>query len=183
MLAALYHSRLLRLIPIGLILLGMQKTVFIEVQPFGVVIQLLLALAVAIGTVGGADQGAIAGFVLGLMFDLSIGTPLGMSAIAMGTGAAAAGWVDTIRIETTWWLAAIFATGGAAIGEILVPTLRLFTGEEDAFVPETWVIVPVVAVACGLLCPILAPIGRWAMRVEKPEWKPEKIKPINDAPS
>ena len=46
----------------------------------------MLALAAAAGAAGGPQKGALAGFVLGLMYDLSVGTPLGSSSLAMGIG-------------------------------------------------------------------------------------------------
>ena len=171
MLGALLHSSLPRLIPIGMILLALQKTMFVELQPFGVIIQLVLALAAAAGAAGGPERGAIAGFVLGIMFDLAIGTPLGSSSIAMGLAAYVAGWVDVIRIDTTWWLAAIFVGIGAAVGETAVPVIRRFTGEEDAFVPEMWTIVPVVAVAAAILSIPFVPLARWSLGLARPEWK------------
>ncbi len=44
--------------------------------------QVVLALVAAAGASGGSERGAVAGFVLGAMFDLVEGTPLGSTAIA-----------------------------------------------------------------------------------------------------
>lgn len=171
MIAALLNSFLVRVIPLGMALLALQKTLFWELRPFEVIIQVVLAFACACAAVAGPDRGAVAGFVLGLIFDLSTGTPLGSSSIAFGLGAYVAGWVDVIRIDTTWWLAAIFVGVGSAIGEALAPVVRRFTGEEDAFSPHLAKVVPVVAVAGAVLSLALVPLGRWAMKVAKPEWK------------
>ena len=171
MLGALLHSPLPRLIPIGLILLALQKTLFVELQPFGVIIQLVMAFAASAGVAGGPERGAMVGFVMGIMFDLAIGTPLGSSAIAMGLAGYVAGWADVIRIETTWWLAAIFVGLGTAVGELAVPVIRRFTGEEDAFVPELVKIIPVVAVAAAALSIVLVPLARWSLGLARPEWK------------
>lgn len=171
MFAALVNSSLIRVIPIGMALLALQKTMFVEMQPFGVVIQLLLAFAASAGAAGGPERGAITGFTLGLMFDLSVGTPLGSSAITMGLAGYIAGWCDVIRIDTTWWLAAIFVAIGAGAGEAAVPVVQRFIGEEDAFVPEMAKIVPVVAVAAAIASLLLVPISRWALKLGRPEWK------------
>lgn len=171
MLGALLHSPLPRLIPIGLVLLALQKTLFVELQPFGVILQIVMAFAAAAGAAGGAERGVIAAFVLGIMFDLAVGTPLGSSALAMGVAAYVAGWVDQIRIDTTWWLAAIFVGAGAGAGEATVPVIRRFTGEEDAFVANLATIVPVVAVGAAVVSIPLMPIARWALGIAPPEWK------------
>ena len=168
---ALFHSYLLRLIPVGLALLALQKTLFVELQPFGVIIQLVLAFACSAAAVAGPERGAIAAFALGLLFDLATGAPLGSSSIAFGIGAYVAGWVDVIRIDTTWWLAAAFVAIGCAVGEGLAPVVRRFVGEQDAFNPQLAKVVPVVAVAGAVTSLVLVPLARWAMKVAKPEWK------------
>lgn len=171
MLGALLNSSLTRIIPIGMALLALQKTLFVELQPFGVIIQIVLAFAASAGAAGGPERGAITGFSLGIMFDLAVGSPLGSSSITMGIAGYIAGWVDLIRVETTWWLAAIFVGLGAGAGEAGVPVVRRFIGEQDAFVPEMAKIVPVVAVAAAAASVVLVPIGRWSLKLERSEWK------------
>lgn len=171
MLGALLHSPLPRLVPIGLILLALQKTLFVELQPFGVIIQVVMAFAASAGVAGGPERGAMVGFVMGILFDLAIGTPLGSSAISMGLAGYVAGWADVIRIDTTWWLAALFVGLGTAVGEFTVPVIRRFTGEEDAFSPELVTIVPVVAVTSAILSIVLVPLARWSLGLARPEWK------------
>lgn len=171
MFGALLRSSLSRVIPLGMMLLALQKTLFVELQPFGVIIQVVLAFAASAGAAGGPERGAITGFTLGLMFDLAVGSPLGSSSITMGVAAYVAGWVDVIRIETTWWLAALFVAIGAAVGEAGVPVVRRFIGEQDAFVPEMAKIVPIVALAAGAASVLLVPLARWALKLERPEWK------------
>jgi rod shape-determining protein MreD len=171
MFGALLNSSLTRIIPIGMILLALQKTLFVELQPFGVIVQVVLAFAASAGAVAGPNRGATTGFVLGLLFDLAIGTPLGSTSISMGIAGYVAGWADVIRIDTTWWLAAIFVGIGSGIGEALVPVIRRFTGETDAFAPDLWTIIPVVAVSGAVLSIALVPLARWALKVAPPEWK------------
>jgi len=170
-LAAIWASPLSRVVPIAMALLALQKALFVEVRPFGVIVQLLLAFAASAGAVAGTEQGAITGFVLGLMFDLAVGTPLGVSAITMGLAGHVAGWADRIRIDTTWWLAAGFVALGSAVGESSVPVVRRFIGEEDAFSVELVTVVPVVTVSSALLSVVLVPAARWALRIERPMWK------------
>lgn len=171
MIAALLTSSLTRVIPIGMVLLALQRTLFTEMQPFGVIVQIVLAFAASAGAAGGPERGAVTGFVLGIMFDLSVGSPLGSSSIVMGIAGSVAGWVDLIRIDTTWWMAAVFVGLGAGVGEALVPVVRRFIGEEDAFVPEMATIVPVVTIAAAIASIALVPVSRWALKLGRPEWK------------
>jgi cell shape-determining protein MreD len=168
---AVLNSSFTRIVPISMILLAVQKTLLIEMRPFGVIIQILLAFAASAGAAGGPERGAITGFIVGVMYDLSVGTPLGSSSITMGLAGYVAGWCDVIRIETTWWMAAGFVAVGAAVGEAGVPVVRRFIGEEDAFVPEMARIVPIVAITAALASVVLVPVSRWALKLAKPEWK------------
>jgi rod shape-determining protein MreD len=171
MLASLVQGPLLRLASVGLIVVALQRTLFSDLRPAGVSLQVVLALAAAAGAAGGPQKGALAGFVLGLMYDLAAGTPLGSSSITMGLGGYAAGYVTSITIDPQWWLAAIFTALGAAIGEAAVPVVRTFIGEEDVFSPRLLTVVGIVAVGAFLLSPALVPVGRWCLRIKRPEWK------------
>jgi rod shape-determining protein MreD len=171
MLASLVQGPLLRLASVGLILVALQRTLFTDLRPAGVSVQVVLALAAAAGAAGGPQKGALAGFVLGLMYDLAAGTPLGSSSITMGLAGYAAGYVTSITIDPQWWLAALFTALGAAIGEAAVPVVRTFIGEEDVFSPRLATVVGVVAAGALLLSPLLVPVGRWCLRIKRPEWK------------
>lgn len=174
MFASLVQGPLLRLFSVGLVLLALQRTLFADLRPAGVSLQVMLALAAAAGAAGGPQKGALAGFVLGLMYDLAVGTPLGSSSIAMGVGGYAAGYVTSITIDPQWWLAALFTGLGAAVGEAMVPVIRAFIGEEPVFEPRLGIVVAVVAAGAMVLSPLLVPIGRWCMRIKRPEWKAPK---------
>jgi rod shape-determining protein MreD len=169
--AAIVQSSVARLVPVGILLLALQTTLFAEMRPAGVALQLMLAFAAAAGAVGGPERGMVAGFTLGLMYDLGVGTPLGSSAVTMGLGGLAAGTVAFINIEVHWWLAAIFVALGAAVGELLVPVVRTFIGETDVFTSRLFRIVPIVAVSSALMSPFFVPVSRWCLRLQKAEWK------------
>ena len=65
MFAAFVQSSLIRLIPVGMVMLALQRTVFVDIKVSGVTVQVVLALAAAAGASGGSERGAVAGFVLG----------------------------------------------------------------------------------------------------------------------
>src|SRR5215207_807896 len=135
MFASVVQGPLLRLISVGLILLALQRTLFTDLTPGGVVLQVMLALAAATGAGTGSQKGALAGFVLGLMYDLGSNTPLGSSSLTMGLAGFVAGYVMALTVDPQWWLAALFTGLGAAVGEAAVPVVRAFIGEEQAFGP------------------------------------------------
>jgi rod shape-determining protein MreD len=160
-----------RLIPIGLVFLGIQRKVCAPYRPFDVVVDVMLALVVCAGVGGGPERGALAGFVLGMMFDLASGSPLGSSALAFGVGGLTAGYVTTITPDPQWWLAGAFAALGAVVGEGAIPVIKLLIGDDGWITPRLVVILPVQAVAAFVLSPVLIPLGRWCMAVKRPKWK------------
>jgi rod shape-determining protein MreD len=162
---------LVRLFPVGLCVLAIQRTVLTEVRVFGVVLQLVLALAAAAGAGAGPERGAVAGFTLGLMSDLAIGSPLGLTAIVYALAGFVAGYVFTLTRTPQWWLAAIFTSIGAAVGETALPAGRTLIGEDGWFTSQLFTIVPVVAAFALLMSPLFVPLGRWCMCVKKPRWK------------
>ena len=171
MLASLVQGPLLRLFLVGALLLALQSTVFADLRPAGISLQVVLALAAAAGAAGGPQKGALAGFVLGLLYDLNVGTPLGSSSISMGLAGYLAGYVTAITVRPPWWLAALFVALGAAAGEASVPIIRAFVGEEHPLGMHYATAILVVAIGAFVLSPLFVPIGRWCMRVKLPEWK------------
>lgn len=162
---------LVRLFPVGCVVLALQRTILTELKPFGVVLQIVLALVVAAGAGAGPERGAVAGFVLGTMFDLAAGTPLGLTALVYGLAGFVAGYVLTLTPTPPWWLAAIFAGIGAAVGEVTMPIGKTLIGQDGWFTRELFTIVPVVAVFAVVMSPLFVPIGRWSMCVRPSRWK------------
>ncbi len=170
MLAAFVQGPLVRVIPLGLLLLALQRTIFVEVQVAGVIIQIMIATAAAAGVAGGSERGALVGFVFGVMFDLAEGTPLGSTAAAMTIAGVVGGLLALIAADPHWWLAAIFTGLGAAVGALMIPVVRVFIGEPEPFQEELYVVVPIVAVSAAIMSPLLVPLARWSLRLRRPEW-------------
>ncbi len=162
---------LLRLVPVGLIALSIQRVVFANHPVGDIKLQFVLALVVAAGAGGGSDRGAVAGFVLGLLYDASGNTPLGLMALSYGLAGMTAGYVHSFTPDPQWWLASIFAFFGAAVGEAAIPAAEVITGEDGWITTDIWVTVVVVAGFAAVMCPLLMPIGRWMMGVKRKKWK------------
>ncbi len=170
MIAAFLQSSLIRLIPVGMVVIALQRTILVDVKVAGVVIQIVLALVAAAGASGGSEKGAVAGFVLGLMYDLVEGTPLGSSAIAFMLGGVVAGLLALIAADPQWWLKAIFVGLGAMTGEAALPVVRLFIGEENPWPADMAKVVGVVAAAAAVMSPLLVPLSRWCLKIRGPNW-------------
>jgi rod shape-determining protein MreD len=176
MFASFVQGPLVRVIPLGVLLLALQRTIFVEIQVGGVVIQVMMAMAAAAGVAGGSERGAVVGFTFGVMFDLAEGTPLGSTAIAMTIAGAVGGLLALIAADPHWWLEAMFTALGSAAGVAMIPVVRAFIGEPEPFSSRMGVFVAVAAVSGAVLSPLLVPIGRWCLKLRRPEWK----QPVGD---
>lgn len=170
MIAAFLQSSLVRLIPIGMIVVALQRTLFVDIEVAGVVAQLALAFAAAAGASGGSERGAVAGFVLGSMLDLVEGTPLGSTAIAFTLAGVAAGLLALITADPQWWLKTIFVGIGALTGEAAVPVVRLFIGEENPWPNDMVKVLVVVTATSMIMGPVLLPISRWCLKIRGSAW-------------
>lgn len=162
---------LLRLLPVGLVALAIQRTVLSDATFRGVVIPLVLALAASTGAGAGSELGALGGFTLGVMYDLATGTPLGLTALVYGMAAFVAGYVFTITPSPPWWLSSLSAAFAAALGEFAQPVARSLVGIDGWFDGRLWTVVPVTFVFTLLTAPILVPVGRWSMGAKRFRWK------------
>jgi cell shape-determining protein MreD len=160
-----------RLIPIALVVLAIQRTVCAAYQPAHVAVQVVLALAAGAGAGAGSERGAFAGFALGMMYDLGVGTPLGLSALAYGLAGLTAGYVLSITPEPQWWLASIFVVIGAAVGEGSIPFIKFLTGQDGWIDQRLLKVIPIVAVSAGLLAPLFVPLGRWCVGAKRRTWR------------
>lgn len=160
-----------RLLPVALLALAIQRVVFASFSIADVKVQFVLALVVAAGAAGGSDRGAVAGFVLGLLVDLSGNTPVGLVALAYGLGGMTAGYIQTLAPDAQWYLQALFAGLGAAVGEAAIPAVDVVAGNSGWMTKELFVEVPVVALAAMLFAPALMWPGRWMMGVKRKKWK------------
>lgn len=180
MFAALIQGPVPRLVVVGTMLMALQQTLLVDLRPADVTVQIMLALAAATGAATGPQKGALAGFALGLMYDLRAGTPLGSSSLTMGLGGFAAGYSLSISVDPQWWLAALFTGLGAAIGEASVPALRAFVGTGHGFTDRSYLVVTVVTAAAIVLSPVLVPLGRWCMKVKRTDWSKVAPRPTGE---
>jgi cell shape-determining protein MreD len=170
MIASFLQGPLVRIIPVGIVMLALQRTFLVDVQVAGVIIQLMTATAAAAGVAGGSERGAMVGFVFGIMFDLAEGTPLGSTAAAMTVAGIVGGLLALIAADPQWWLGAIFTALGTAAGVAMIPVVRIFVGESEPFQERLRVVLPVVAVAGAVMSPLLVPLARWCLKLKRPEW-------------
>ena len=161
---ALVERPMFRLFMVGLVALGLQTTVLNDLRPFGVILQIMLVLAASSGLARGSEVGAIAGFLVGFMYDLVLTTPLGLGAAVFAIAGYLAGFANSFVHEPNWWSRMLLGGGASAVGTLLMPLALAMVGIEGALTTRVVVIVAVVAVSNAVLCVPFEKLCRWILK-------------------
>ena len=146
--------------------LVIQLTVFVDVRIFGVAPELLALVAVVAAFFVGPERGPVIAFVAGLLWDVYLPTPLGLSAVVFAVVAYVVATLNEgLFHDTRTQLVGVVAVGSAAsvIGYAL---LGAIVGEGGLVSADLIVIALVVGASNAVLALIAAPIMAWALAAE-----------------
>lgn len=158
------ENRWFRLVLVALPFLGLQTTILNEMRPFGVILQVMVLLAAASGLARGSEVGAIAGFVVGLLHDLVLTTPLGLGAAVFGLVGYMAGYANSFVHAPTWWTRMLMGSLASAIAMFLLPAALEVTGTDGALTTQVFVVALVVATFNAVAVLPAHWVCRWALR-------------------
>jgi len=158
--SALLRGRVVLLVAV---VLTAQEALMAGLRIRGAHPDLMLLLPIAFGLVAGAERGAAMGFVAGLLADLFVGTPFGLSALVFTLVGFAVGMGEGDRLGGGWWVTPLTATVASAAGVLLYAGLGAAVGEGQMLHEHLATITIVVAVVNGLLAPPTVRLARWAM--------------------
>src|SRR4051812_49749378 len=85
-----------------LVALAVQLSLFTDMRPFDAVADIMLLLVLASGMVAGPRDGALCGFFIGVLYDLMLRTPFGLSALAYALIGYAAGYLQAVGSAAAW---------------------------------------------------------------------------------
>jgi rod shape-determining protein MreD len=145
------------------LVLALQASFAPELRVLDVAPELLLLASVAAGLTAGPQRGAVFGFATGLVYDLVLQTPFGLSALVYACAAYAVGFVQVQVSQAGWWVRAV-AVGAASAAAVVVYALAGTVIGVDALVePRLLVVALVVFVENTLLAPVALWLTRWAL--------------------
>lgn len=123
----------------------------------------MLLFAIAAGIVGGSEAGALVGFVVGLVADLFVQTPLGLSALTFALVAFGVGALQASLIRSSWWITPLTALVGSAAGVVLFVVIGAVLGQTHLVSNDVPAVVAVVAVMNAVLALPVVRLAGWAM--------------------
>jgi len=142
-------------LPIMLIVaLLLQTTVLAPMRLFGVMPDFMLLVAVAGGITAGPTRGAALGFSSGMLIDLFLPTPLGLSALVFTLVGYGVGVANTGVLRSAWYIPVLTAGGASVAGVTLYALIGSMLGERmvDGHLVT-------IAVVVGLSNAVLAPVA------------------------
>ncbi|HEX5265743.1 MAG TPA: rod shape-determining protein MreD [Acidimicrobiales bacterium] len=155
-----------RLVLVLFVAMGLQLVVASRIQLAGVHPDLMVLTAVSAGVVAGPSRAATVGFVAGLLNDLFLQTPFGLSALTFCLVAYAVATLQGGVLRAAWWVPVLTAVVATAGGEVLYALIGAIVGQGQMLTDRLGPIAGVVGGTDGILAVLAVPAVGWAFRTE-----------------
>lgn len=140
----------------------LQTTLLSQLRIFGVMPDLMLLVAVAGGITAGATRGAALGFACGMLIDLFLPTPLGLSALVFTLVGYGVGVANTGVLRSAWYIPVLTAGGASMVGVTLYALIGSVLGER-MIDGHLITIALVVGVFNAVLAPVAVKFVDWSL--------------------
>lgn len=144
---------------VALVVMVLQVSMISQVTIFGVRGNIILLLAIAAALETDASRGAIAGFGIGLAFDLLLDTPVGLSALTLALVGYGVGSAKDVVLRSSRLINLALVAVASAAGTLLYAVLAVVLG----VTVEAGTLPAIVAVIAAVNALLSAPL-RWALR-------------------
>ncbi|HUD16365.1 MAG TPA: hypothetical protein VMQ59_03840 [Acidimicrobiales bacterium] len=163
---------LARVSMVVLLFVIVQQTLMLDLRVGGIHPDIMILLPIVAGIIGGPARGASMGFGAGLVADLFLPTPFGLSAlvgslIGFGVGA------TTLALDrSALWLPPVAALGGSALYEVIYPVLGSVLGQPQMVHVDLLRIVLVVSITNAVLAIPALRLVNWSLPAASTEGVP-----------
>src|SRR5437868_12347441 len=151
-------------VPLVLLLfLIVELTVLDRLRVFGAGPDIMLLLAVVAGIVGGPRVGALFGFAAGIVLDLFLETPMGLSALVFCLLGYAVGNIQGGVLRAAWWIPVVTTLVASVAGVLLYALVPTVVGPSDLVTTHLLVVAAVVGIFNALAAPFALRMVRWSI--------------------
>jgi rod shape-determining protein MreD len=140
----------------------LQTTLLAQVRIFSVMPDFMLLVAVAAGITAGATRGAALGFTSGMLIDLFLPTPLGLSALVFTLVGYWVGVANTGVLRSAWYIPVLTAGGASVAGVTLYALIGSVLGER-MINGHLITIALVVGLSNAVLAPVAVKFVDWSL--------------------
>jgi rod shape-determining protein MreD len=152
-----------RLPLVTLVALAIQLSLFTDMRPFDALADVMLLLVLAAGMVAGPRDGALCGFFIGVVYDLMLRTPFGLSALAYALIGYAAGYLQAVVSAAPWWIGMLIMGAASAVAVAIYAVIGTVFGLRDAVNLHLVTVMLVVGVVNLLLAVPALWVQRWTL--------------------
>ena len=159
---------MLRRVKLALLILVavvLETTLLTHFDLFDAVPGLCMLCVLAVAFEDGPESGALFGFAMGLVLDLFLITPLGLSALSFAITGYAVGAFQSSIVRTTPWLYPMIGGIGGLFGGLVFITVGAVVGQDQLLSVHGVQIVVVSAVWDAILAPLVFPVVRRLARL------------------
>jgi rod shape-determining protein MreD len=161
-LTPLNHAR--AKVPLVLLLfLVLELTVLDRLRIFGAGPDIMLLLAITAGIVGGPRAGVLFGFASGIILDLFLETPMGLSALVFCLIGYAVGNIQGGVLRAAWWIPVVTTLIASVVGVLVYALVATVVGQPHLVTPHLFVVAAVVGIFNALLAPFALRLVRWSI--------------------
>jgi rod shape-determining protein MreD len=157
-------NRLLRVTLLAVLFVIVQVAVFPHLRVFGVVPDLGLLLALAVGYQDGPELGAIAGFLAGFGYDLFLETPVGLNALTYAVVGYTIGVLEAGLLRAPRWLPSFLGLIGGLAGGLFFIGIGVLAGVDAVKGTQGVRTIALAAVYDALLAPFVFMLVRRVLR-------------------
>lgn len=140
----------------------LQTSVLVRLRIFGVMPDFMLLIAVAAGLTAGPTRGAGLGFAVGMVIDLFLPTPLGLSALVFTLVGYGVGVANTGVLRSAWYIPMLTAGAASVAGVVLYAVAGSMLGER-MLTGHLVTIAVVVGVSNAVLAPVAVRFVGWSL--------------------
>jgi rod shape-determining protein MreD len=140
----------------------LQTTLLAQFRIFSVMPDFMLLVAVAAGITAGATRGAALGFTSGMLIDLFLPTPLGLSALVFTLVGYWVGVANTGVLRSAWYIPVLTAGGASVAGVTLYALIGSVLGER-MINGHLITIALVVGLSNAVLAPVAVKFVDWSL--------------------
>jgi rod shape-determining protein MreD len=157
--------RRIKLALVILVAVVLETTLLTHFDIDGAIPGLCLLCVLAVAYEDGPESGALFGFAMGLVLDLFLITPIGLSALSFALTGYAVGVFQAGIVRTSPWLAPVLGGLGGLFGGLVFITVGAVVGQDQLLSMHGVQVVVVSALYDALLAPLVFPIVRRIARL------------------
>ena len=111
----------------------------------------MVLLPIAAGLLGGSERGAVLGFFTGMVADLFLQTPMGLSALTYSVVGFGVGAMHTGVLRAAWWIGPLIAAVASATSVVLFVLIGAVVGVAHLIRPDLgWIVLGIALVNAPL---------------------------------